>query len=67
MKGVKPGAVPPFGVLWGLPTFIDKRLLKEKKIIINGGNHEESIIIASKDLLKILPEAVLGNFSKGRK
>ena len=53
MKGVKPGAVPPFGVLWGLPTFIDKRLLKEKKIIINGGNHKESIKIRSKDFLKI--------------
>lgn len=67
MKGVKPGAVPPFGVLWKLPTFIDKKLLKEKKIVVNGGNHSESIQMASKDLFKIMPEATVGNFSKARK
>lgn len=67
LKGVKPGAVPPCGVLWSLPTFVDKGLVKEKKIIINGGNHEESIQMASKDLLKIMPDAILGNFSKARK
>jgi prolyl-tRNA editing enzyme YbaK/EbsC (Cys-tRNA(Pro) deacylase) len=67
MKGVKPGAVPPLGVLWKLPTFIDKGLLKEKKIIINAGNHEESVMIKSKDFMKIAPDAILGNFSKIRK
>jgi len=32
-KGVKVGAIPPFGNLWGLRTFIDNFLMREKEII----------------------------------
>ena len=37
LKGVKLGSVPPFGTLWKLPTFIDRGLLKEKKVIVSSG------------------------------
>jgi len=67
LKGAKPGAVPPFGVLWKLPTFVDRALLKEKTIIFNGGDHKESIKMRPKDFLKVLPDAVIGSFTKARK
>lgn len=65
-KGVKVGAIPPFGNLWGLPTFIERALTKEPKIIINGGNYNFSIKIGSVSLKKLIPDLVIGNFSKSR-
>lgn len=67
LKGVKVGAIPPFGNLWQILTFIDKSLLKEKEIILNGGDYNFSIKIKTKDLLKLMSEATFGNFSKKRK
>jgi len=51
-KGVKIGNIPPFGKLWGLPTFIDKSLIKEKEIILNSGDYNFSIKIKTKELKK---------------
>lgn len=67
LKGVKVGAIPPFGNLWQILTFIDKSLLKEKEIILNGGDYNFSIKIKTKDLLKLMSGATFGNFSKKRK
>jgi len=66
-KGVKVGAIPPFGNLWGLRTFIDNSLMREKEIILNGGNYNFSIKISSNQLKKILPDAIFGNFSEKKK
>ena len=66
-KGVKVGATPPFGNLWGLRTFIDNSLMKEKEIILNGGDYNFSIKISSNQLKKILPDAIFGNFSEKKK
>lgn len=63
LKGVKVGAVPPFGNLWKAPTFIEKSLLKEPKIIINGGDYNCSIKISSANLKKLIPDLVIGSFS----
>lgn len=66
IKGVKVGAVPPFGNLWGLQTFVDKSLFREKKIILNSGDWNYSIEISTKDLKKLVPDLILGSFSKKR-
>jgi len=66
LKGVKVGAVPPFGNLWGLPTFVDKSLMLQPKIIVNGGDHNWSIKISPAAFKKIIPGLVIGNFSKSR-
>lgn len=63
LKEVQAGAIPPFGSLWKLPTFVDKALLKNKKIIVNGGDYNSSIKISSIDLKKI-GDLVEGNFGK---
>lgn len=64
LKGIKIGAIPPFGKLWQLPAFLDKTLLKEKEIILNGGNYNFSVKVKTKDLGKL--DFILGVFSKPR-
>lgn len=67
IKGVKVGAIPPFGSLWKFRTFADKGLLKSPKIIVNGGNYGWSIKISSSDFKKLIPDLAVGNFAKSRK
>ncbi|MDI6603026.1 MAG: YbaK/EbsC family protein [Patescibacteria group bacterium] len=67
LKGVKVGAIPPFGNLWGLPTFADKTLLKEPKIIINAGDYNWSIKITPAVFKKLIPNLVIGSFSTPKK
>lgn len=66
LKGVKVGAVPPFGILWKLPTFIDLSLINQQKIIINSGSCNWSIRINPVYLKKLMPDLVTGKFSKPR-
>jgi len=63
-KGVKVGAIPPFGNLWGLRTFIDNSLMREKEIILNGGDYNFSIKLKSKEIKKLVPDSIFGNFGK---
>ena len=67
LKGTKVGAIFPFGNLWGLPTFIDKSIFKNKKIIISGGDYNFSIEINPKIFKKLIPDLIIGNVSKKRK
>jgi len=67
LKGVKVGAVPPFGDLWKLPTFIDRGLFNNPKIIINSGDYNFSIKITPTSLKKLTPILIIGNFSKSRR
>jgi len=64
IKGVKLGAIPPFGNLWGFRTFVDNSIKREKEIILNGGDWNLSIKILTKDLPKLVPDLVFGNFAK---
>lgn len=63
-KGVKVGAVPPFGEIWQVPTFIDKSLKKEKEIILNGGDWNTSIKISPKDLEKLFEKSNFVDIAK---
>jgi len=66
LKGIKIGAVPPFGNLWKLQTFLDRGLAQNQKIIINGGEYTFSIKIKAGDMKKLIPDLAMGNFSKSR-
>ena len=65
--GAKVGAIPPFGNLWKLPTFFDKSLMNQPKIIVNGGDYNWSIKINPASFKKLIPDLVIGSFSKSRK
>jgi len=75
--GAKVGTVPPFGNLWTptlpppsrprrapLPTFVEKSLFKNKKIIVNAGNYNISIKISPLLFKKLIPDLIIGNFGK---
>jgi len=66
LKGIKIGATPPFGNLWELPTFIDRALFQSPKIIINSGDYNWSIKFNPNLLKKVVPDLVIGSFSKSR-
>ena len=65
IKGFKVGAIPPFGQLFKMPTFIDRGLLKEKMVFISAGNYENSLKLSSKVLEKL--GAVKADFSEIKK
>ncbi|MCK5123297.1 MAG: hypothetical protein KAQ87_04100 [Candidatus Pacebacteria bacterium] len=65
VKG-KIGATVPIGSLSKMSAFIDKSLLKNKSLIINTGDYEKSIKLATKKFLE-LEEIIKGNFSEAKK
>jgi Ala-tRNA(Pro) deacylase len=39
LTGLRPGSIPPFGSLFGMPTYCDERLRREPRINFNAGDH----------------------------
>jgi len=67
LKGAKVGAVPPIGSLWKLPTFLDKSLLDNSKIIFSAGDYSWSVKMTPAAFKKALQGQDLlieGSFSK---
>ncbi|MFA6250325.1 MAG: aspartate--tRNA(Asn) ligase [Candidatus Shapirobacteria bacterium] len=54
LSGVPVGAVPPFGNLFNLVTYVDKGLLSEADIAFNAGSLTKSLIIKSADFVNSL-------------
>ena len=48
------GAMPPFGNLYGLPTYVDKRLAEEDYIVFEAGTHTDAIKLSYRDYEKIV-------------
>lgn len=46
LTGLSPGSIPPFGSLFGLPTWSDELLASEPRINFNAGDHAISISLA---------------------
>jgi len=47
-----PGSIPPFGSLFGLPTYCDDRLADNERINFNAGSHTDSIQMSHADYLR---------------
>src|SRR5258705_8514101 len=52
------GAMPPFGNLYGLPTYVDKRLAQEDYIVFEAGTHTDAIKMNYSDYEKIVKPKV---------
>jgi Ala-tRNA(Pro) deacylase len=52
------GAMPPFGNLYGLPTFVDKRLAAQDYIVFEAGTHTDAIKLSYRDYEKIVKPRV---------
>lgn len=52
LTGLSPGSIPPFGSLFGLPTWCDQRLAEHARVNFNAGDHAISISMAYDDYIK---------------
>jgi Ala-tRNA(Pro) deacylase len=48
------GAMPPFGNLYGLPTYVDKSLAEQDYIVFEAGTYTDAIMISYLDYEKIV-------------
>jgi len=62
MTGLEVGAVPPFGHLMGLPTYVDEGLLALPRIAFNAGSRSTSVVMATRDYAR-LAGPVRGRFA----
>ena len=53
LTGCGPGAVPPFGNLFGLPVLVDEALAEREEIAFNAGSNTVSIIMRGDDFLRL--------------
>ncbi|GIW93547.1 MAG: deacylase [Pirellulaceae bacterium] len=59
---LRPGAIPPFGSLFGLKTYCDELLTREPRINFNAGDHSVSLSIGVDDYLRV-EQPVVGHFA----
>jgi len=52
LTGCQPGAVPPFGNLFGLSVLMDDAILSEETVYFNCGSHTVSLRMSREDLAK---------------
>lgn len=52
LTGLEPGSIPPFGSLFGLATFVDRRLAENATINFNAGDHAISISMTHADYIQ---------------
>jgi len=62
----EPGSVPPFGKLFGLPTYLDESVLENDFVNFNIGMLTKSVKISKQNLLRIM-EPEIAKFSKPNK
>jgi Ala-tRNA(Pro) deacylase len=53
------GAMPPFGVLYDLPVYVDELLTRDQEIAFNAGSHRELIRMSYKDFDRLVKPKVL--------
>jgi len=52
------GAMPPFGNLYGVPTYVDKSLSEEEFIVFEAGTHTDAIKLSYRDYEKVVKPQV---------
>jgi len=62
LTGCAPGAVPPFGNLFGLPVLLDAALCRNDRVAFNAGSNTVSITMRCEDLVR-LTEATVCRFA----
>lgn len=63
LTGLPPGAIPPFGGLFALPTYCDQALAGEPTINFNAGDRAISVAMTFADYVA-LERPTLGNFAR---
>lgn len=55
----EPGAMPPFGHLYGLPVYVDSRLAAHERITFNAGTHTDAVRMPYAEFESIVQPEVL--------
>ena len=53
-----PGTMPPFGKLYGLPTYVDRSLSQQDYIVFEAGTHTDAIKLSYRDYERIAEPTV---------
>ena len=53
LTGCEPGAVPPFGNLFGLPVLLDEALCLSDRVAFSAGSHARSMTMRCADLVRV--------------
>ncbi|NHZ73247.1 MAG: deacylase [Nitrospirae bacterium] len=56
--GCEPGAMPPFGNLWGMPVFACQTLAEDEEIAFNAGSHTELVKLSFADFARLVEPKV---------
>jgi Ala-tRNA(Pro) deacylase len=56
--GCAPGAMPPFGNLYGLPVWVDESLTFDAVIVFNAGTHEQTVHMTYADFARLVEPRV---------
>lgn len=57
--GCEPGAMPPFGTLYGMDVFVSSRFAESEEIAFNAGSHTELFRMAYKDFESLVEPTVV--------
>lgn len=53
----EPGAVPPLGMLYGLPVVVDDSIADQPEIYFEAGDHEKVIQMSREDFMRMMANA----------
>lgn len=59
-----PGAVPPFGAGYGIPTIVDDSLAAQPDVYFEGGDHASLVHMDHAEFARLTRPARHGNFSE---
>lgn len=59
-----PGAVPPIGPAYGLPTIWDTKLGEESTVYVEAGDHETLLQLSGRSFHELMAPAERGHFSR---
>ena len=57
--GCEVGAMPPFGNLYGMQTYVAEELAEDQEIVFNAGNHMELLRLSFTDFEKLVKPLVV--------
>lgn len=59
-----PGAIPPVGMAWGLPTIVDDELETNDVVYMEGGDHERLLRMSHEQFHALMRAQPHGSFTK---
>jgi Ala-tRNA(Pro) deacylase len=54
----EPGAMPPFGNLFGLPVHVDRTLARDEEIVLQAGTHRDAVRMKYADFVRLVEPTV---------